>query len=130
MTDLDALIEAVEAGDADACDSACRDMHRTKHEKGSRMSDPIGYWMGEPISEMTREQLLEVAQALGRINRQNDAEHDRHVAMLREISVCDQSGTGSELVRKAGQILGFAIGKVCIIVLGVWLGLLLAGMTQ
>jgi hypothetical protein len=79
MTNLDALIEAVEAGDADACDSACRDMHRTKHEKGSGMSDPIGYGMGEPISE---------------------------------------------LVRKAGYILGFAIGKVCIISLGVWLGLL------
>ena len=51
------------------------------------MSDPIGYWMGEPISEMTREQLLEVVKALGRMDRQKDAEHDRHVAMLREISV-------------------------------------------
>ena len=34
MTNLDALIEAVEAGDADACDSACRDMHRTKRDNG------------------------------------------------------------------------------------------------
>lgn len=50
------------------------------------MTDQIGYWMGNPISEMSREELLDVIQAMGRMDQQKDADHDRYIALLEEIA--------------------------------------------
>ena len=48
--------------------------------------DPIGYWAGpngiEPISEMTRERLLEVVKFLGAGAQDTERRHDQHVKEL------------------------------------------------
>jgi hypothetical protein len=48
------------------------------------MSDPIGYWMGEPISEMSRERLLEV------VSQMADMQHRETARRLQEDAVLAQ----------------------------------------
>ena len=48
--------------------------------------DPIGYWAGEPISEMTRERLLEVVKFLGAAAQDVERRNDRHLRELEALS--------------------------------------------
>ena len=47
--------------------------------------DTIGYWMGEPISEMSREELLEVIRQLGEWQRMERAARENELAMLKAL---------------------------------------------
>ncbi len=47
--------------------------------------DPIGYYMGEPISEMSRERLLEVVKQLSIMHQQTEARHDRDMKVLSDL---------------------------------------------
>jgi len=44
--------------------------------------DPIGYWMGKPISDMTREELLELVKELGKMEQTRMATEANNEAML------------------------------------------------
>ena len=52
--------------------------------------DPIGHWAGpngiEPISDMTRERLLEVVKSLGAGAQDTERTHDQHVKELEALS--------------------------------------------
>lgn len=47
--------------------------------------DPIGYWMGKPISEMSRERLLVLVRDLALLQQQAEARHDRHMKELESL---------------------------------------------